>query len=495
LYDVYNPGNTYFFGRIYYFHFMITFCEEKEERMEAVESFGIVSLIPVVVVIIIAIISKRAVESLMIGTLVGAAILTAVKGLTLFSGIVDWWNTWFDFVLAQIGTSAIYIVMFGMFGTLIRLLDDSGAALGFAAIGSRIANTRKKTMIFSWVLGIIIFLSDFLTALGVGVAMRSLTDKWKVPREMLAYIVNSTGAAVCILVPISSWGVFYSTQLDNISGMDGMSGIAAYSHSIPFMFYPILAVLIVPLFSLGVIPLFGPMKKANARALETGKVFPEWHYEGESVDEMKSKVEPSGAWNFIVPIIVMVAVAILANITLAAIIASAVCFIMLQIQKRMRLRDLVDKVLHGFTDMQYVTILVIFAFVLQDINDALGLTPFVIEGVAPILSPALLPLIVFVVVSALAFSTGSFWGVAAISFPIVMPLALEMGVNPFLTIAAVSTATAFGSQACFYSDSVTVVAAATGIRNMDYAKNSLPLIGVPFGLAMIANLIAGIIMS
>jgi Na+/H+ antiporter NhaC len=463
--------------------------------MEASETFGLISLIPVVVVIIIAILSKKAVEALMVGTLVGVVIITATKGLSFIDGVGDWWTTWFDFVLSQIGTSAIYIVMFGMFGTLIRLLDDSGSALGFARIGSRIANTRGKTLLFAWVLGIIIFISDFLTALGVGVAMKSLTDKWKVPREFLAYVVNSTGAAVCILVPISSWGVFYSTQLDDVAALEGMSGVSAYAHSIPFMFYPILAVLIVPLFSLGIIPLFGPMKKANTRALETGKVFPEWHYEGETSDELETKTEPSSAWNFIIPILVLVAVAIWQGITLAAILASITCFIMLWIQKRMRPRDLVEKVLGGFTDMLYVTVLVIFAFVLQDINDTLGLTTFVIESVAPILSPALLPLIVFIVVSALAFSTGSFWGVAAISFPIVMPLAMEMGVNPFLSIAAVTTATAFGSQACFYSDSVTVVAAATGIRNMDYAKNALPLIGIPFVLAMIANLIAGIILS
>lgn len=463
--------------------------------MESIVNFGAISLLPVIVVIIVAIISKRAVESLMIGTLFGVAILTASKGLPFLGSIGDWWTTWFDFLLDQIGKSAIYIIMFGMFGTLIRLLDDSGAALGFAKIGSKIANTRGKTLIFAWVLGIIIFISDFLTALGVGVAMKSLTDKWKIPREFLAYVVNSTGAAVCIMVPISSWGVFYSTQLDGMEALGGMSGVSAYAHSIPFMFYAILAVLIVPLFSLGVIPLYGPMKKADIRARETGRVFPGWYYEGEIVEELETKVEPSGAQNFIVPIIVLVVVAIWQGITLAAILASLTCFIMLWIQKRMKPADLVNKVISGFHDMFYVTALVIFAFVLQDINDALGLTPYVIQGVAPILSPALLPLIVFVVVSALAFSTGSFWGVAAISFPIVMPLALNMGVNPFLTIAAVATATAFGSQACFYSDSVTVVAAATGIRNMDYAKNSIPLIAIPFVLAMIANLICGIVLA
>jgi Na+/H+ antiporter NhaC len=132
--------------------------------------------------------------------------------------------------------------------------------------------------------------------------------------------------------------------------------------------------------------------------------------------------------------------------------------------------------------------------VLQDVNDALGLTPFVIDSVAPIMSSALLPAIVFVVISILAFSTGSFWGVAAIAFPIVLPLAAQMDVNIFVSIAAVATGTVFGSQACFYSDSVTVVAAATGIRNMDYAKNSIPLIMIPFAIGIIGYLICGFVM-
>ena len=99
------------------------------------------------------------------------------------------------------------------------------------------------------------------------------------------------------------------------------------------MFYAWFGMLIVPLFITGVIPLFGPMKKSEERALTTGKVFPEWHYEGESAKEMQAAVKPSSAWNFIIPMIVLIVVALKWNITLAAILASLVCAIMLKIQK------------------------------------------------------------------------------------------------------------------------------------------------------------------
>ncbi len=110
------------------------------------------------------------------------------------------------------------------------------------------------------------------------------------------------------------------------------------------------------------------------------------------------------------------------------------------------------------------------------------------------MSPHLFPVIAFVVVGALAFCTGSFWGVAAISFPIIIPLAEALGVNPFIAIGAVAAATSFGSHACFYSDAVTVTCAATGLKNMDYARTSLPLIALPFVLGIIAYLIIGFVL-
>jgi Na+/H+ antiporter NhaC len=454
------------------------------EALGNIETYGIISLIPVAVVIVSAIISKRALESLVLGTFVGA-ILVAKGG---------WWGTWFDFTLTEIGDSAYYIIMFGMFGAMIRILDESGAALGFADIGSKLANSRKKTMIFTWLLGIIIFVEDYLNALGVGVAMQTLTDKWKISREYLAFIVNSTGAAVCILVPFSSWGVLYSSQIEEVGVLE-MSGFSAYVQSIPYMLYAWIAVIVVPLFALGIIPLFGPMKKAEERALTTGKVFPEYHYTEDAIVGLEAK-KPSSAWNFIIPMVVLVAVAIYsADIVLAVILAVVVSFIMLFPQKLMSLGGFCDSIVGGFKDMLYVTMLVLAAFVLQDFNDALGLTPYVIDSVAPILSPALFPAVTFLVVAMLAFSTGSFWGVAAISFPIILPLAIAMGVNPFMAIGAVAAATSFGSHACFYSDAVTVTCAATGLKNMDYARTAIPLIAVPFVLGLISYLILGFIMA
>ena len=448
-------------------------------------TYGLISILPVLVVIVTAIITKRALESLFLGTMCAAIII----------GKTEFWGTWFDHTLTEVGNNVGYIIMFGMFGAFIRILDTSGAAMGFADIGVKLANSSKKTQIFTWILGIVIFVEDYLNALGVGVAMRTLTDKWNISREKLSFIVNSTGAAVCVLVPYSTWGVLYCTQIDEVGIFDDMSGVQAYIHSIPFMLYSWIAVIIVPLFILKVIPLFGPMKQAELRAQNEGKVFPEWYYENkEEVEELKNTKKKCSAINFIIPMIVLCVVAIkTGDITLAVIIACVVTFIMLAVQRKMKLGEFCDCLIGGFQDMLYVTMLVLLAFELATFNDELGLTPYVINAVQPIMSPALLPVVAFLVVAALSFATGSFWGVAAISFPIILPLAVALGTNPFIAIGAVASATSFGSHACFYSDAVTVTCAATGIKNIDYAKTSIPLIMLPFALGIIAFTIVGFV--
>jgi Na+/H+ antiporter NhaC len=151
--------------------------------------------------------------------------------------------------------------------------------------------------------------------------------------------------------------------------------------------------------------------------------------------------------------------------------------------------------LEGFKDMVLVLGIIVAAFFLQQANEGLGLTPFVIETVEPLMNAAVLPAISFLVVGFLAFATGSFWGVAAIAFPIIIPLAASVGVNQFLVSGAIISAATFGSHTCFYGDAVTLTCASSQIKNMDYAKTSIPLVVVPTILAVVLFLVIGIIMA
>jgi Na+/H+ antiporter NhaC len=486
--------------------------------------FGAIALIPVLITIVCAILTKRAAESLFVGSIIAAIIFAIGNGgawyKDFWTNVAPWeWaegTGWFDVTITVAGGYIYYAILFGLFGAMIRVLDKTGAAVGFASVASKLATTRKKTLGATFILGVIIFVDDYLNAFGVGVAMKKLSDKLKISREFLAYVINSTGAAVCILVPVSTWAAVYSGNITQLQ--EGgtkifdtpMSGIDAYMASIPFMLYAWIALIITLLFIFKVIPVFGPMKKAELRAAETGKVFPEWYYEeqeknpADKQEEVaEENVKTAGWWNFAIPMLVILAVALLQkfifkveiDLVMAVIIAVVIAGVLLILQKKFTVGEFCDSIVGGFQDMAYVTILVMLAWILQTFNDLLGLTPWVIESVAPILSPALLPVVTFIIVGALAFATGSFWGVAAISFPIILPLASEMDVNMFLTIGTIAGATAFGSHACFYSDAVTVTAAATGIRNIDYAKTAIPMILVGTVVSIVAYLILGFVMA
>lgn len=459
--------------------------------MDASNTYGLISLLPVVVVIVSALITKRTLECLIVGSLIGFVILEKQHFL----------SAWVQSAQDVFGESAWYILVFGVFGVIIMLLEKSGGAQGISQLGTKFAKSRAMALLSTWVLGILIFIDDYLNNLGVSVAMRNVTDKFKVSRELLAYIINSTGAAVCVLIPISSWAVFMSGQYESLDvvGSDGTS-LGAYIQSIPYMFYAWIAVVMAPLIAFKIVPLFGPMKKAELRASE-GSVFPPSYYaqiEKGTMEELKEEMDPSKAraLNFILPMAVFVAATIITDgdILMGGVFTIIVCAVLFIPQKLMTIAEFCDISFKGFTSMSFVTGLVLTSFILGKANEQLGLTPYIISKVEPLLSPALLPLLAFLLVAFLAFACGSFWGIVAIVAPIIIPLAVAVHANVYLVGAAIISGTVFASHTCFYADAVTLISAGTQIQNIDYAKTAIPIAVIPVVLSAILYLVFGIVM-
>ncbi len=335
------------------------------------------------------------------------------------------------------------------------------------------------------------FIDDYLNNLGVGTAMRNITDKHNVAREYLAYVINSTGAAVCVLVPMSSWAILMISIYDGLGVQVNGSSFSAYVHTIPFMFYAWAAVFIVPLFALKIIPLWGPMKKAQLRADE-GQLFPE----NSQVKQIGGyeDIKPTSMWNFILPMIALTAVTIYTNdILIGMAVGFIVCLVLYLPQKIMTLTELCTHSVEGFKSMVLCTAIVLSAFLLQKANGELGLTEYVISVAEPVINAKLLPVISFIICSAIAAFTGSFWGTMTIASPILIPLATTLGADTILVGGAIVSAGAFGSHACFFGDAVTLASAVTGISNTDYARTALPMIIAPTAIAIILFTIFGFI--
>lgn len=155
---------------------------------------------------------------------------------------------------------------------------------------------------------------------------------------------------------------------------------------------------------------------------------------------------------------------------------------------------MIEGIFEGFKSMLLPLAIIIWSFVIKEMNDQLELTQYVVESIKPIISRALFPTIIFLSLSVVTFATGSFWGVYAISFPIVLPLAQVMDVNISLAVGAVISAGAFGSHACFYGDTTVLSSSSSGCNNMSHIATQLPYTLIAAGIAAIIYLILGFTM-
>ena len=457
------------------------------------ETYGFLSIIPVLVVLVLAITTRRTWEPLLIGAIVGYIIL--YKAQFFNEGVAGFFS-----VVGNEGNQDLFMMLL-LFGAISALFERSGSTLGFEKVATRLATNRKRSLMTTWVLGILVFADDYLNALAVGIAMRRINDKYKVSRQFLAFIIASTGASVCTLLPFASWAAYMAGLMD-ASGLFPEGAYSAYVHTIPFLAYSWIALLIAPFFIFKILPLFGPVKLAEAALNENrlpdqtadilGKdsAIEELALNTEkTIDEIKTSI----SLTFIIPLVTLAVFAMISgSVVKAELVCLLVLIVMIVAQRLMKPLDICESFMDGLKDMMPGVVLVTCAFFLQTALERLGLTPWVIESTKDFLSPTLFPLIVFIIISALAFGTGSFWGLAAIAFPIVLPLASVLGVNLYLASGALISATIFGSQICFFSDCATVVCMATQIKNSEYARTCSPLFMVNFGLSCVIFLVLGI---
>ena len=424
---------------------------------------GFITLFPTILVLGLALWSRRTLESVLAGALAAFFIM---EGLGFLDAMAQ-------ATLATLMTEDVAWVMLvcGLYGGFIALLVKGGGshALGRAVI-SRI-ETKRGGLLATWSLGLAIFLDDYLNSLTVGATMKAVTDRFRTSRAMLAYVVDSTAAPLCLLVPLSSWGAYFASLLEQNGVAAEGQGIAVFIETIPYLFYPMMALLIVPLVAVGVIPLVGPMRRAEELAERTGDL-------GASEDQALAVEENArgGMSVFFLPMLAMVLFTVFPSVDLLRGVIAGILFTFAYyaLWRVMPILEVFDTCIEGIKSMVPVLAMLLTLFVFVEANDRLGLTPFVIDAVSPFMTAGMLPVVVFVTVSALSFTTGSNWGVIAITMPIAFPLAQTFDVSIPLVMGALFSASAFGSQACFYSDSTVLSAQGAGCATHQHAVTQLP---------------------
>jgi len=450
------------------------------------EPFGVLSLLPVSFTIVAAVLTKRALEPLLAGVIAGILLLDPTNPFTQ---------------LGNISTNALknetivwIILVCGMMSGIIVMLERGGSILSFGDFLAGRIKTKRRAMLTTSVLGILVFIDDYLNALAVSSSMKSTTDRFNISREKLSFIVDSTAVPVCILVPISTWAVFFTALLEENKVAARGEGIMLYIESIPYMFYGWMALLFVWLVAMGYIKDLGEMKQAEVRA-QAGQPIPD----GAKTDGfdtsgiVKNSSTFMGLLNFFLPMAVLVGASVYYDIDLllGSLVKSIFTMIFYMAQKLMTFNQLVESMLDGFKLMLLPFAIVAAGYMLKDVNDSLGMTAYVMDMVIPYLSKEYFAAVIFVVMAGIVFTTSSAWGMFVISLPIVIPLAEGVDASMPLVIGALMSAAAFGSHACFFGVSTLLSAQGSECTTMQHALTQLPYALLAGAISIILLIVAG----
>jgi tetracycline resistance efflux pump len=463
------------------------------------------STLPPLIAIALAIVSRQVILSLMAGIWLGWWLLAGSNPLAALGAAIDGAVA----VLASPGDARV-IGFTLVIGAMIATMERSGGVAGFVRWleNRRWVDSPLKAEWLAWLTGIVVFIESNLTLLVAGALSRPLFDRFRISRERLAYLIDSTSAPVCILIPLNAWGAFNLGLLGN-TALDDPLG--TFVKAIPMNLYALLAVALAAL-TIALRWNIGPMRQAEART-RAGQVL--WPHAAPLVDPALLVGPGPGSavaspWYMLAPIVVMVAAvplglyvtgdgnpaagsgstavlwAVLAGLTTAWVMALA--------GQRRRLDELMSVSLRGAGGLLPVALILLLALALGNVTDALGTGRFVAAVVGDNVPLPLLPALVFLVAAFTAFAIGSSWGTFAIMIPIAVPIALGLSVEPAVLLGAVLAGAIFGDHASPISDTTVVASMAAATDHIDHVRTQLPFALLAGAVALLGYLVIGVLL-
>jgi len=440
------------------------------------------SILPPVIAIVLALITKEVYMSLLIGIFSGALLYTQF-------GIISSIDTTFQIMGDKIGGNADIVIFLVLLGILVALITKSGASRAYGQWASQSIKSKKGSLLATAALGVVIFVDDYFNCLTVGTVMRPVTDRYKVTRAKLAYIIDSTAAPVCIIAPISSWAAAVGSSLPEGSSLDGFS---LFLKTIPFNFYALFTLAFVLFIILTDID-YGKMKIAE----ESGDLGIE-----EAAKENEDEVSAKGkVIDLLLPIIVLIVACIAMmlytggimdgasivtafadcssarSLVMGSFIALVVTFIFYIPRKVITFKEFCDCFVTGFKAMTPAVMILCLAWTLSgicsaDYLDIGGYVSAVVGGNATV--AMLLPVIFFLVALGLAFATGTSWG----TFGILIPIALAIfgdasGMIP-VCVAAILSGAVCGDHISPISDTTILSSAGAQCKHIEHVSTQIP---------------------
>ena len=462
------------------------------------------ALIPPLLAIILAFITKEVYSSLFIGVAVGAL---------LYSGFHPW-DSFVNFFEIMKNSMNLNILIFDvLLGMIIVLMAKSGGSAAYGKWAGTKIRTKRSALLATMGLGVLIFVDDYFNCLTVGSVMRPVTDQQKVSRAKLAYIIDATAAPVCIIAPISSWAAAVNSY---VPADAGSSGFQLFLRTIPYNLYAILTLVMVFFICFTGFD-FGLMKKHEENAAK-GDLFTSGGDEFEQVSE--DEVNPGGkVMDLVLPVAVLIVSAIGAMIytgylggakdiitafsgcdaETSLIFATMVTIFFMMLlylpRKVVDFKGFMESLVEGFKLMIPAITILIFAWSLKGIGDAMGLAEFVGGIVGENASASIfIPVVLFAVAIFLSFSTGTSWGTFAILVPIATGMfagntSLEMMI---ISVSAVLAGAVCGDHVSPISDTTVMSSAGAQSNHLNHVSTQMQYAAIVAGVCMVGYIIAAL---
>lgn len=481
--------------------------------------FGWWSVLPPVLAIGLALIFKDVVLSLYLGVFVGALLLAGGDPFTAFARSID------GYLLPALADSdhATIVIFSLLLGGMVGVISKSGGSRGIVDWITPWATNPKRGQLATWILGVAIFFDDYANTLIVGSTMRPVTDRLKISREKLAYMVDSTAAPVASVVPISTWIGFevglIATALAGL-GSD-LNAYNVFVASIPYRFYPLFALVLG--FTIAASGKdFGPMLRAERRAAATGRVVAEGDtpLTETGTDALAPPPDaPARALNAVLPVLTVIGVTLWGlfvtgsgevertaemgtgawlrevfaasdsfSALLWASLAGLVVAVLLALGQRiLTVRQTTEGLIEGMKSMFLAMVVLVLAWSIGAVCGDLGTADFLVGLTEGVLSPAILPALIFALSAGVAFATGTSWGAMGILMPLVIPvihgLSLSAGHAPgdpaymthlVGTVSSVLAGTVWGDHCSPISDTTILSSMASGSDHIAHVRTQLP---------------------
>jgi len=462
--------------------------------------YGVLSLVPPLLTIAVALYSKNVLLALVVGILSGSLIITDFNP---FYAII---NSIENQVLKEVssGDQVQVILIIFIIGGFVKLLEVSGGAKAFAHKMTTLVTSRAKAQILVWFSGLGIFFTDSGNSLIVGPLYRSVFDEFKICREKLAYILDTTSSPISILIPFIGWGAYITSLIDKSYAEIGLTenAFSVLINVIPYQFYAFLALATVPIIIfLG--KEYGPMRRAQIQSIKKS-VEPK-----AVITEKGSETGAERIDIFLYPLAVMLlligglitwhathgglsSVHIRSTLAISYLTASLTCMEMMRRHQSKSYKESLAIFIKGAESLVYISIVLVLAWSLSSVTKDLHTANYLSSIITGSVSPLYFPMIVFVLGALISLSTGSSYGTFAILMAIAVPVGFELGASMYLTIAAVLSGGLFGDHVSPISDTTVLASVGAECDHLRHVSTQAAYAGVTGLVALFAFGLAGV---